>query len=206
MRSTRPSLLFRVARRSLSSSGKTGTRPKLASIRGQDADSRTDGIDWGAEADYSLEYAGWRPKKHQPSLDQSARQAAETECTMFFDGGCPLCHKEVAFYKRLNEAENKIEFFDISTLSTPPPLLAAHGVDLQHAMERLHVFDQSREEMVHGARAFLALWERLPYFHMLLPLFRIPGVLSITETAYSYFAQNRLQATGRCNPHNRATE
>ena len=129
-----------------------------------------------------------------------AQQLDEADCTMFFDGGCPLCHREVAFYEKL-DSDNKVNFLDISTLQAEPPGLVAYGVSLQHAMERIHVLD--RGEMVSGAKAFLSLWEKLPYFHLLVPLFHIPGVLVVTEYAYCYFAKNRLAATGRCNPHNR---
>jgi predicted DCC family thiol-disulfide oxidoreductase YuxK len=120
---------------------------------------------------------------------------------MYFDGGCPLCHREVAFYEKLDHA-NKVNFIDISALATPPPGLITNGVSLQHAMERIHVLDND-EGMVSGAKAFLSLWKRLPYFHLLVPLFHLPGVLAVTEYAYCYFAKNRLAATGRCNPHNR---
>jgi predicted DCC family thiol-disulfide oxidoreductase YuxK len=179
-------------------------RPGLANIGG------TNPADFGEEADYSSHYAGLNRDYHkdmlaarvaaaEPAVASAATAASLNEgCTMFFDGACPLCSKEVGFYQDLDK-ENRIRWLDISAAGAVPVQLEAHGITMQHAMERLHVLDEG--EMKSGASAFVSLWRRLPYFKVLPPLFdHVPGVLAITEAAYCYFAKRRLTMTGREKP------
>jgi hypothetical protein len=53
---------------------------------------------------------------------------------MFYDGGCPLCSREIKHYRRLDSA-GRIDWIDISRDAS---LLQAMGITLETAMARLH--------------------------------------------------------------------
>jgi predicted DCC family thiol-disulfide oxidoreductase YuxK len=55
--------------------------------------------------------------------------------TLCCDGGCPLCRREIALYRRLDR-EGRVRSLDIDTQRAE---LAAEGIALGDAMARLHV-------------------------------------------------------------------
>jgi len=116
---------------------------------------------------------------------------------MFYDGGCPLCSREVNHYRRLDTA-NRIDWIDINQDQT---LLWAFGIPFQTAMERLHVLYRDGRVLT-GAYAFAAIWSELPYYHVLASLLRIRGALTILDKFYNRFARWRFIRrcqTGACS-------
>jgi hypothetical protein len=76
---------------------------------------------------------------------------------LFFDGGCPLCSREVAHYRVLDR-RNRIRWVDIGR---EPEALVEHGIDRSAAMQRLHAVDETGG-VVTGMAAFVAVWRKLP--------------------------------------------
>ena len=68
---------------------------------------------------------------------------------LFYDGGCPLCSREIKHYRRLDSAD-RIDWIDISRDAS---LLQAMGVTLETAMARLHVLHRDGW-LATGAYAF----------------------------------------------------
>jgi predicted DCC family thiol-disulfide oxidoreductase YuxK len=63
--------------------------------------------------------------------------------TRYFDGGCPLCRREVAQYRRLDR-DGQVRWLDISTHSAD---LVAEGILLDEALARLHVRGRLRRPL-----------------------------------------------------------
>ncbi len=105
---------------------------------------------------------------------------------LFYDGGCPLCRREIAHYRRLDHRA-EIEWIDIHS---QPDLLRPYGVAWETAMQRIHLLD-TNGRMITGAYAFAALWKHLPYYRILAAVTRLPGVLWLLEKAYAPFARWR---------------
>ena len=116
--------------------------------------------------------------------------------TMFFDGGCPLCAKEVAHYRRI-DVHDSVNWLDIST---HPESLEKHNISYLAAMEHLHVLN-ANGEMVRGAYAFQALWQALPRYRILATIVSVPGFLWIMDNVYNQFAKRRFAKRMACaNP------
>lgn len=127
-------------------------------------------------------------------MNESTESAKQT--TVFYDGGCPLCRREIEHYRRLDE-ENRCRWADISIDVSE---LEARGISLATAMARLHVVDACGD-MHTGAYAFAAMWDQLPYYRSLARGLRSLHVLPLLEAAYGYFALWRFQrrcAQGFC--------
>lgn len=110
---------------------------------------------------------------------------------VFFDGGCPLCRREIAHYRRL-DGQGRVAWVDIQA---EPEVLAAHGLDLDTAMARFHVRDGAGRWQT-GAWGFVAMWSGLPYYRALAALVRGLRLTPLLDAGYRVFARRRLAS--RC--------
>ncbi len=124
-------------------------------------------------------------------IARSSSPLAETRVTMFYDGGCSLCKREVAHYRRIDRAD-RVKWVDISAR---PGLLASVNIRYEEAMARLHVVDRSGK-VQSGAWAFAAVWDELPYYRWLARVVRALRLLPAIDMAYVHFARWRLKRRG----------
>lgn len=112
----------------------------------------------------------------------------------FYDGGCPLCRREIQHYRRLDRTGD-VQWLDISA---PGVQLEPFGITRTTAMSRFHVLD-STGRMQTGAAAFIALWSALPYYRWLAGLLRSLRLVPLLERLYVPFARWRLaRRHGNC--------
>lgn len=119
-----------------------------------------------------------------------------TQLTTFYDGGCPLCSKEIAHYRRIDRA-GRVRWVDITTA---PEALAAAGLDQATAMRRLHVQDTDGR-LLQGVPAFVAIWRQLPGYRRLAGLVQGLRLTGPLDLAYGRFADWRFRrrcAEGTC--------
>jgi predicted DCC family thiol-disulfide oxidoreductase YuxK len=115
--------------------------------------------------------------------------------TVWHDGSCPLCRREIALVRRLDRA-GAITFVDASDLATTCP------VDREAALARFHAFENGR--LLSGAAAFAAMWRAVPLLRPLGIAARNPAILAAIERLYRLFlrARPRLQAlAGKIDRH-----
>jgi predicted DCC family thiol-disulfide oxidoreductase YuxK len=110
---------------------------------------------------------------------------------VFYDGGCPLCRREIEHYRRLDRRE-RIQWIDIVA---EPERLASFGLTREQAMRRLHLQEVDGRWRV-GAEAFIGLWSRLPGYRWLARLSALPGVRQFLGWSYDRFARWRWRRRG----------
>ena len=114
--------------------------------------------------------------------------------TVFFDGQCPLCSREIKFYQRQSGA-GAINWVDVTkvNLNNLPS-----GLTRESALARFHVVT-AKGKLVSGGEAFSSLWLSLPAFNWAGRLFSISFLASFLEAGYRIFLPFRplLQ---RCLP------
>ena len=116
--------------------------------------------------------------------------------TMFYDGSCPLCRREVDHYRRLDRA-GRVDWADIAADASA---LESRGVTRNQGMQRLHALD-AEGHLVSGAWAFAAIWQELPGYRWLARTVRALHLLPAIDWAYRYFARWRFArrcADGAC--------
>lgn len=113
-----------------------------------------------------------------------------TRLTVWHDGNCPLCQKEIALMRRLDRRGN-IQFIDASSEAEDCPLDRRILRERFHAREGDHLYD--------GAAAFAAMWRAIPVLRPFGELARLPFILRGLEFLYGHFLhlRPRLQKIAR---------
>jgi predicted DCC family thiol-disulfide oxidoreductase YuxK len=111
-----------------------------------------------------------------------------TKLTTFYDGGCPLCSKEIDHYRRLDR-ERRVRWVDITDAGDE---LSAAGLDVETAMRRLHV-READGRMLSGAPAFVAIWRRLPRYRWLARAVEGARLTRPLNRVYARFADWRFE-------------
>ena len=105
---------------------------------------------------------------------------------VFYDGGCPLCSREIAFYRRQQGAE-QIAWSDVSGTSEGEMV---PGLSQDVALSRFHVAKPDGS-LISGGAAFAELWAVLPAFRPIGRLLRHPFFLWMLNGAYDLFLKLR---------------
>ena len=99
--------------------------------------------------------------------------------TVWHDGACPLCRREIALMRRLDR-RGAIDFIDAADNGT-------HDcpIDRRVLLARLHAQEDGR--LLSGAAAFAAMWRAIPVLRPLGLAARNLVVLAALEWLYSGF-------------------
>ena len=115
------------------------------------------------------------------------------ELEVFFDGGCPLCSREINMLRRWDR-DGRVRFTDIDAAD-----FSAEGLGRTHEelMARLHgrLPDGT---WLDGVEVFRRLYTAAG-FRLLAGVSRWPGIAGLLDVAYRVFARHRLRLTGRCH-------
>jgi predicted DCC family thiol-disulfide oxidoreductase YuxK len=111
---------------------------------------------------------------------------------VLYDGGCPLCSREIRFLERRDRGSGRIQFEDIARPNFDP---AVYGLDAGQLMARIHgvLPDGS---VVEGVEVFRRAYAAVGMGWLVAPT-RWPGLRRLADLAYRIFARNRLRWTGR---------
>lgn len=119
--------------------------------------------------------------------------AAQTyEIEVFFDGGCPLCQREIGLLKRWDR-HRRIRFTDIDDAVFQP---ADVGLTRDALMAQMHG-RLPCGTWVTGVEVFRQMYAAVGY-GSLARLTRLPIISQLLDLGYSVFARYRLTITGRC--------
>ena len=117
--------------------------------------------------------------------------------TVFYDGACPLCLREIRFYRGLRGGE-RLAWVDVSRPlddprgqpRSPADDMVAPGLCRLDALARFHVLlPDGRVQS--GARGFLALWRALPGLRPIGTILSVPPIPSLMEPVYRLFLKLR---------------
>ena len=105
-----------------------------------------------------------------------------TRVTVWHDGDCPLCRREIALMRRL-DTRGAIAFVDASGPDTCP-------LDRAEMLRRFHA-READGPLLSGAAAFAAMWRAIPLLRPLGMAARNRLVLSVLERLYLRFLRIR---------------
>ena len=104
------------------------------------------------------------------------------QVTVWYDGGCPLCLREISLMRRLDR-RGAVAWVDVSDGE------AACPIDRAALLARFHAEEDGR--MLSGAAAFAAMWRAIPAMRPLGLIARARPVERALEWAYLRFLRVR---------------
>lgn len=118
--------------------------------------------------------------------------AADSETlTVYYDGACPLCRREIGFYQGRCGAD-EVCWVDVSCCTDEE---VAPGLSKTAALARFHV-QAPDGSLSSGGLAFAKLWTALPGFRAVGRIAQLPPLVWVLERGYRSFlkVRPRLQA------------
>lgn len=131
----------------------------------------------------------------QPNMPSNAIRESK-KATVFYDGSCPMCSREIKHYRRLKGSES-IQWIDAATNVHE---LEKHGLTRDQAMARFHVLD-AKQQWQTGAYGFIELWSHLPAYRWLSNTVSTLKAAPLLDKAYTRFASWRMRRqckSGQC--------
>lgn len=114
-------------------------------------------------------------------------EATAQKPTVFYDGSCPICRKEINSYQSLKGAED-IAWEDVS--QAPQGGSVAPDLSRAKAMARFHI-RRADGSLVSGGYAFAELWTTLPRLRWLGRMFQVKPLGWMLDQGYSLFLRIR---------------
>jgi len=102
--------------------------------------------------------------------------------TLYFDGACPVCDREVSMYRNQPGADG-VRWVDAARCESSD---LGPGLTRDAALARLHL-RRPDGVLVSGAAAFAGLWQSLPRWAWLGRLFGSRAALRLLEATYRAF-------------------
>jgi len=113
--------------------------------------------------------------------------------SVFFDGKCNLCSKEINYYQRI-APKNTFNWVDITKT---PGELDKFEIKLSDGLRLMHVAD-SNGNIFTGVDAFIIMWKQIKYWNFLGLFVSLPIVKQIAKLLYQYFADWRFNRYEHC--------
>ena len=104
--------------------------------------------------------------------------------TIFYDGLCQLCSREIAMFQH-RVRDGSLAYVDISQ---PDFDAVRYALDPVRVNKHMHVRNEETGEMLTGVDALLAMWDCVPGFRWLAKFTRIPGIRQLSTVGYALFA------------------
>ena len=112
--------------------------------------------------------------------------------TIFFDGGCPLCKREVDFLQSRDQ-KKYLKFIDIN--SSNFGLEINYGITYKQAMERIHAL-KNDGSFIKDIEVFQEAYHLIGLGWIYAPT-KLPIIDKLFEFIYRLWAKNRLNITFR---------
>ena len=120
-------------------------------------------------------------------------QRSPSVISVFFDGKCNLCSKEITYYQRI-APKNTFNWVDITK---NPDELDRFEIKLSDGLRLMHVAD-SNGNISTGVDAFIIMWKQIKYWKILGFFVSLPIVKQIANLLYQYFADWRFNRYEHC--------
>ena len=113
---------------------------------------------------------------------------------VFYDGACPICLKEINYYKKI-AAPKIFDWIDINSVDNMKSL---YNIDSIDALKVMHVIDHFGK--IHkGVNAFVIIWSCLEKWKYLACVVKWPVVFQMVKMFYFLFAKWRFKRMRNCD-------
>jgi len=113
--------------------------------------------------------------------------------TVFYDGKCGLCSKEIDHYRKI-APQGVFHWQDVTQSAEE---LEKRGISLAESLRLLHATDSDGKLHV-GVDAFLLIWSQLDRWRLLGRIVALPPVRKVADLLYLAFADKRFKKLEHC--------
>lgn len=113
--------------------------------------------------------------------------------TVYYDGKCGLCSKEINYYKTLPTTTE----FDWQDITISGEELEKEGISYSQGLKLLHAKDHDGKLHI-GVDAFILIWKQFKYWRILGALIGLPIIKQLAQLAYKSFAHWRFKKLDHC--------
>lgn len=114
--------------------------------------------------------------------------------TVFYDGKCGLCSKEINHYRKIAPGG----VFNWQDITESADNLKEEGVTLSQGLKFLHAKDGNGKMHV-GVDAFILIWRRIGRLWRILAIFvSLPLIKQMANFSYKLFANWRFKRLAHC--------
>lgn len=113
--------------------------------------------------------------------------------TIFYDGKCGLCRREIEHYKRIAP----VGVFAWVDITVDPSVTQTIGISYANGLKLLHAQDAQGKLHV-GVDAFLLIWQQIPRWRILAVMVALPLIRPLANSAYRVFAAWRFNRLTHC--------
>ena len=117
--------------------------------------------------------------------------------TVFYDGACGLCAKEINHYRKIAAAQCPDGTFDWQDITQSTDELEKTGVSLAEGLRLLHAKD-SKGQLHIGVGAFILIWKQFAGWRILAALVDLPIIRQTADVSYRAFASWRFKRLPHC--------
>jgi predicted DCC family thiol-disulfide oxidoreductase YuxK len=114
-------------------------------------------------------------------LSRAKTKLPKLALTVLYDGGCPLCSREIAWHRR-RQGTGPTQWLDVSQRDCPLP----DHLSRQAVLARFHVL-RSDGKTFSGAGAFVELWSQTPGLGWVARWARRLHLVPLLEWGYQRF-------------------
>jgi predicted DCC family thiol-disulfide oxidoreductase YuxK len=111
--------------------------------------------------------------------------------TVFYDGKCGLCRREINYYMRIAPV-GVFKWVDITVM--PEPFVEL-GYTINEGLKALHVRDAGGAMHI-AVDGFIVIWQQLPRWHFLAKIAKLPIIHFVASKLYHLFAAWRFKKLG----------
>ncbi|WP_343561828.1 thiol-disulfide oxidoreductase DCC family protein [Kiloniella sp. b19] len=113
--------------------------------------------------------------------------------TVFYDGACGLCSREINYYRRIAPPA----VFDWQDITKTTTELEREGISLTEALRLLHARDSNGTLHI-GVDAFILIWQELKHWRLLAALVSLAPIHWLARHLYTTFAAWRFKRLPHC--------
>ena len=113
--------------------------------------------------------------------------------TVYYDGKCGLCSKEINHYKKIVEGD-KFNWVDITIDDKE---FVSNGFKVSEGLNQLHIKDENGQFHI-GVDAFITIWKNIKYWKTLAKIISFPLIKIFAELVYNIFANWRFKKLNHC--------
>ncbi len=115
-------------------------------------------------------------------MSKPNKDREQERLTVYYDGACPLCRREISLYQGLKGAED-VDWVDVSCQDGA---CCAQDLSREKALKRFHIRDK-HGQLASGAAAFAELWMAFPGWRWAGRILALPGIRHVADIAYYLF-------------------